>query len=190
MAAYSDNLQWFYDMSPLAIKASAATGVFPSVILAQWALETGYGASELAKQGNNYGGIKYVKQSQANGAYDGQHAGYDSVDRFVEDYTRVLNLNYLAHVRAAGSPERAIQAFTESNNGLKYAEDPNYSTKLQSIYTSYGLAGFDTYTPPASGPNPVGVISEKVNNMGQSDLVKYATIGLAAVLLMGLAKGN
>ena len=41
-----------------AIKACKGTGLFPSVMLAQAALESGYGRSELSTKYNNYFGIK------------------------------------------------------------------------------------------------------------------------------------
>ncbi len=63
----------------------------PNIFLAQWALETGWGESVLAKQYNNLAGINYngVACYRAIGGF----AGYNNLDYFVLGYIHVLSIN-------------------------------------------------------------------------------------------------
>ncbi len=64
-----------------------ATGIPPSVIVAQSALETGWGSSTLYREGNNLFAFRYYARHpyfvQLSG---GKYAGYDSFDDSAEDY--------------------------------------------------------------------------------------------------------
>ncbi len=93
---------------PAARTAAAALGIPASAILAQWALESGWGTSHLAIEHHNLGGIKKVSSS-TGGAYpaDSGFAGYADVNGFTADYIRVLNLSLYANVRAAGQAPAA-----------------------------------------------------------------------------------
>lgn len=181
--SYDDNAKKFEQMYPLAQRVAAATGGFPSVYLAHWALETGYFTSTSFTQGNNIGGIKYIGQSQASGELYG-HAKYDSVDRGVDDYIRVMQASYLSGMRAATSPESAIAALDAS----PYAEDPQQGSKLLSIFTTYGLRGYDTYSGGGSGGStPGGQFADIIGNVGNlssGEMQKMAGIGLLVVAVM------
>lgn len=100
--------QAFYDkMRPYAQKAANALGMPVEVILAQWALESGNGTSNLAKTQNNYGGIKYSQYSKTGTKTSANaFAKYSSIDGFVTDYIRVMNLSYYDKVRSADSIKR------------------------------------------------------------------------------------
>lgn len=94
--------EYFEKMLPYAEKASAGTGIPVSVILAQWSWETDFGTNKGAREWNNHGGIKYVGAStQDYKAGQGVYAGYNSLDNFVKDYIRVMNLSYYKKVREA-----------------------------------------------------------------------------------------
>lgn len=67
-----------------ATRAAAATGIPTAVILAQWALESAYGTSSLAKRSNNLAGI--------GGA--GNYRTYADVGAFADDYARLMNAKY------------------------------------------------------------------------------------------------
>jgi flagellum-specific peptidoglycan hydrolase FlgJ len=182
--SYDDNAKWFESVFPLAERVRQSTGVFPSVTLAHWALETGYGTSSSYTEGNNIGGIKYVGQSQASGELYG-HAKYDTIDQAVDDYIRVMQLGYLSLYRSAASPEDAIHLMDES----PYAEDPQQGAKLLSIFNTYGLRGYDTYQGGGSSAgNPFGDIISKAGNLSPDELQKMAGIGLVVVALMAVMR--
>lgn len=124
-------------MLPHALRVAKATGVDPRLVLAQSALETGWGQSV---PGNNYFGIK-----GGNGpAIATKEAGpdgklYDTADRFrgykdpgesADDYARFLQTqSRYAPVLAAKGIDAQIDAMGKSG----YASDPNYAAKLRSI---------------------------------------------------------
>lgn len=126
------------EMQGYAMSAGAVLGMPYQVILAQWALESTYGSSELATTANNYAGIKYNNNADfKHGAY----AGYNSKERFVQDYIRVLQLPYYNAVRQAGGIRETINELDKS----PYASDSQYGTKLLSMVdindTSVGVVG-------------------------------------------------
>lgn len=118
--------QFYTDMYKYAKLSSSLTGIPPEVILGQWALESNYGQSDLARRGNNFAGIK--SSSKGKDFVTGQYAGYFTKTSFAKDYARVMNLPYYEGVRGAGSVGGAIAELGKS----PYAEDPNYSNKLAS----------------------------------------------------------
>jgi flagellum-specific peptidoglycan hydrolase FlgJ len=170
---YNDNAAYFERMFPYAKTASAATNLPTSTILAQWGHETGFGTSDVSKNANNHGGIKFVEGISISSGNYGAYAKYSSLDQFVQDYIRVMNLSYYTKIRNAVSPEDTISAFA----GSPYAEDQSYSTKVAGIFNTYGLRGYDTYQ---GGSGTGGVDAD--------DMKKYAAIGIAFVALMALVK--
>ena len=118
--------QFYSDMYPYAKISSSLTGIPVEVILGQWALESNYGQSDLAKRANNFGGIK--ASSKGKHFTSGQYAGYLTKTAFAKDYARVMNLPYYDGVRGAGTVEGALQELGKS----PYAEDPSYITKVAS----------------------------------------------------------
>ena len=137
------------------IYSSIGNSLLPSVIMAQAALETGWGASVV---GNNMFGIKangafspYWKGNAVNantqevingstGTYNLAFRQYASVQDSISDHTYFLiqNPRYKA-VFAASTPEAQCQALQAAG----YATDPAYANKLISIITKYGLKDLD-----------------------------------------------
>jgi flagellum-specific peptidoglycan hydrolase FlgJ len=131
------------------IQASQGNNLFPSVIMAQMCLETGYGKS---KVGNNMFGVKatgahspYWNGAAMNadttevidgqsGTYNLAFRAYDSIAQSIKDHSYFLlqNPRYkAAGVFDAATPQdqaRALQA-------AGYATDPDYATKLISTIT-------------------------------------------------------
>jgi cell wall-associated NlpC family hydrolase len=83
-------MSFFTDYLADAKKASAATGVLTSVILAQWADETGSGGSSAFVSGNNYAGVSFDGLSSFASKTDGLNA-----------YIGVLNHSEYDPVRSA-----------------------------------------------------------------------------------------
>ena len=133
------------------------SGIFPSVKLAQAALETGWGKSVV---GNNMFGIK-ASGSQSpywhgeavsagtsefeNGSYVGtvsKFRKYATVADSIRDHTWFLehNSRYAkAGVFTAQTPEEQSRALQSAG----YATDPSYASKLISIINSNNLKRFD-----------------------------------------------
>lgn len=126
------------EMQGYAMQAGAVLGMPYQVILAQWALESTYGTSDLSKRANNYAGIKYNSHADFK---SGSYAGYNNKERFVQDYIRVLQLPYYNGVRQAGGIRETIAELDKS----PYASDSNYGSKLLSMIdlndTSTGVVG-------------------------------------------------
>lgn len=124
--------KFFNKMSPYAVAAGAKLHMPPKVILAQWALESAYGESSLARESNNYGGIKYT--SAADGR-NGSYAAYDSIRSFVSGYVRVLSLSYYDEVRrASGVHDTAVEL-----GKSPYAGDPHYAQKILDVLKHDGV---------------------------------------------------
>lgn len=131
--------QFYQSMLPGVLEASRRTGVDPRIIMAQAALETGYGKSA---PNNNYFGIKshgkaggnnYATTEVVNGKpvrTTASFRGYDSPEDSALDYADFLNTNprYGALLEADG-----LEAQLAALQASGYATDPNYSSKLASI---------------------------------------------------------
>ena len=133
-----------------ATMAAGRTGLSPRLILAQAALETGWGQHEITtdsgKQSFNVFNIKasgwdgastdVATHEYANGVSQATHAGfrvYDSYDQAFADYARLIDSSpRYAAARQAATPEAAAQALQHGG----YATDPRYADKLVSVMKS------------------------------------------------------
>lgn len=121
-------------------------GLYISVMLAQAALESGYGQSQLTQKYNNYFGIladsswKDKKVTFSNGF---TYRVYSNVRESVRDYVNFLlsNSRYKkAGVFGAKSPEEEARALQAAN----YAgSSTTYASKLISIINSNNLKQYD-----------------------------------------------
>lgn len=144
-------------MRPHAEAAEAATGIPARFILAQAALESGWGEREIRaadgsashnlfgiKAGRSWGGAdtevtttEYrqgvaMKLTQRFRAYEDYTAGFS-------DYARLLESRYDAAV--AGARKGDAEAFAEGLAAGGYATDPAYAGKLKSVIASVAMAG-------------------------------------------------
>lgn len=147
-------LQKFGDTFVIACQGS---GLFPSVKLAQAALESGWGKYTA---GNNMFGIKasgdhspywhgdYVSSRTSeyvNGAYTGitgKFRKYATIGDSIKDHTYFLEQNKRyanAGVFSAQTPEEQARALQRAG----YATDPSYAGKLISIINQYNLREYD-----------------------------------------------
>lgn len=118
-------------------------GVLPSIKLAQAMLESGYGSSELAKNGNNFFGIKRKYRSESGYYYKGDwYRHYESPAHSFEHHSLFL------------LEKAAVQELIEAGNcsykdwilvlkRIRYAEDPQYTDKLIIIIERYRLYELD-----------------------------------------------
>ena len=144
-----------------SIIAAEDTAIFPSVMLAQAALESGWGESGLTKDGNALFGIKaagkaspywngdkYTAQTKEyiNGVLttvQGSFRKYRTVADSLKDYIHFLKSNprYEKNgVFAAQTPEDQARALQTAG----YAgSNPNYATKLINMINQYNLKQYD-----------------------------------------------
>lgn len=137
------------------VVACEDTKLFPSVKIAQAALETGWGSHIV---GNNLYGIKASGQQTpywhgdfvtagtteyANGSYNPQSSNfraYDSITDSIRDHSLLINtLDRYKPVREATTPEDQARALQNAG----YATDPSYAAKLISIINSNNLKQYD-----------------------------------------------
>jgi peptidoglycan hydrolase FlgJ len=153
-------------MLPLAKDAAARIGVDPTVLVAQAALETGWGKSIMRGQdGGNSHNLFGVK---AQGGWQGPEAraitsefrdgqmvketanfrSYDSYADSFHDLVTVLQSNnrYQGVLKSADNPEQFVKELQKAG----YATDPDYASKISQIakqmksYQNYANAGSST----------------------------------------------
>jgi flagellum-specific peptidoglycan hydrolase FlgJ len=134
--------QFIATITPHALEVAKETGLDPRLVIAQAALETGYGR---AAPGNNYFGIKShgkpggqvlaTTEVGAGGEYKTNESfrTYGSPGESAKDYADFLKSNSrYAPVLAAKGLDAQIDAMAKSG----YATDPNYGAKLRQIANS------------------------------------------------------
>ncbi|MCD5480552.1 SLAP domain-containing protein [Lactobacillus delbrueckii subsp. bulgaricus] len=145
-----------------AQKTSKKYGVYASLMLAQAALESGWGTSTLSTQANNFFGMKATGWTGATysvktAEQDGNGKTYYIVAPFrkyisyqasFDDYglkmrTTLDNYGGLRYsktwLESASSPSAAAKAIKAAS----YATDKNYASKLINHITSYNLTKYD-----------------------------------------------
>lgn len=151
-------------MMPHAMAVSQATGLDPRLVIAQSALETGFGK---AAPGNNYFGIKgpgqvlATQEAGPNGMYGTQDSfrTYPNAGASAQDYAQFLkgNSRYAPVLQAQGL-DAQIDAMGKSG----YATDPNYGAKLRQIAQNIQMPG----APVGAGAG-LGVGPQQAANVPQ-----------------------
>lgn len=159
--------QFAATLAPLLQSAAQRLGVSPNILLAQAALESGWGRS---MPGNNLFGVKasagwsggtvqaYTHEASAAGevGQTSQFRAYPSLAAAVADYVQLIehNARYRAALGAGGDPLAYGQALVAGG----YATDPNYAGKLAAV------AGSPTIT--AALDTPAGTTVAQVATTG------------------------
>ncbi|MCX4064072.1 MULTISPECIES: flagellar assembly peptidoglycan hydrolase FlgJ [Pseudomonas] len=164
--AFSSQDEFVATMLPMAEAAAKRIGIDPKYLVAQAALETGWGKSVMRAQdgtsSHNLFGIKAGKSWQGGQARaitsefrDGamvketaQFRSYDSYQDSFHDLVTLLQSNdrYKDVVKSADNPERFVRELQKAG----YATDPNYANKISQIansmnsYQNYAAAGATT----------------------------------------------
>lgn len=172
---------------PTAQKVSVQTGIPANLLASWWSWETDAG-SNLSSKNNNHAGINYT--SNADYQKDG-YAGYNSLDNFAKDFTRILTMGAYGYpeviARAKKSPGD-LEGITRAMNASSYAQDDYNVTEivrranLVSGGSSRPLTGFSSSGQPT-------LFGKEVWNpwgMNQEELLKFASIGAIAVLLISM----
>jgi flagellum-specific peptidoglycan hydrolase FlgJ len=148
--------QFIGALAEAAVESADRTGVPASVTIAQAILETYWGSSRLAREANNYFGIKAqtrggsagsvsfavweviggrnIMQNQAFRAYN------DISESFVDHGVFfVENARYAAAMAVRDDPRQFARAINQAG----YATDPSYASKLIGLMDRYDLYRYD-----------------------------------------------
>jgi Mannosyl-glycoprotein endo-beta-N-acetylglucosaminidase len=147
-------------MAPTAQAVGRKWNLPPSVIIAQAALETGWGQ---AVKGNAYFGIKQGASSNeaitftTHEVIDGQKVTlvdrfrtYQSMQDATKAYAQFLHdtPRYHEALRDTSDPATFVEALQQAG----YATDPQYAEKVKQIIQRYQLTAYDH--PPQKAPPP------------------------------------
>lgn len=143
--------EFIQQMWPYAQEVARETGIDPRIILAQGALESGWGRSA---PGNNFFGIKGPGQALGttevgpNGSYrtTDNFRSYGTLGESVADYGRLLLTPRYDAVRNATGLDAQAAALGRSG----YATDPNYGQKVRSIAQNIVPLGANVPSPAAA----------------------------------------
>ncbi|WP_367342285.1 glycoside hydrolase family 73 protein [Limosilactobacillus sp.] len=145
--------EFFEKLGPLAVKISRQFDLYPSILLAQAALESNFGASELASRHNNLMGVKAMpglpsvemttsEQDHSGHSYTIKAAfrKYKDWQESLNDYANLLETEQfrMVHRHQAGDYQRALKALRGS-----YATDVHYDQKLAAIIKAFDLTSYD-----------------------------------------------
>jgi len=146
-------------LHPYAEQAAKELGVEPKVLLAQAALESGWGRSVIKNNnGSNSFNLFNIKADKSWQGKQAQvatlefdqgipkkvNAGFRSYDSFKEsfkDYVDFIKSNprYGDALKKAGNAEQYMHELQQAG----YATDPKYANKVMSIYQGNTMAGFE-----------------------------------------------
>jgi len=146
------------DLLPFAEKAAATLGLDPKVLIAQAALETGWGQRVIRDgngvSSNNLFGIKATGNwngdsltiptlEYENGAASRRREpfrAYDDLSSGFDDYVKLItgSERYSTAIENSANPEAYLDALQEAG----YATDPNYAGKIKAILNGPDLNDF------------------------------------------------
>ncbi|WP_095106976.1 flagellar assembly peptidoglycan hydrolase FlgJ [Pseudomonas sp. Irchel 3E20] len=164
--AFDSADQFVATMLPMAQQAADRIGIDPRYLVAQAALETGWGKSVMRQQdgssSHNLFGIKATgnwKGDQAraitsefrNGAMVKETAAFRSYDSYQDSFHDLVTLlqsnnRYQEVLKSADNPEQFVRELQKAG----YATDPNYASKISQIakqmksYENYASASVTT----------------------------------------------
>lgn len=140
----------------LAQTTASRFGLFPSVVLAQSALESNYGTSELSKEYNNYFGIK-SKDSEDSVNLETKEVINGKVTLTTEPFRKYLSkndsFNHYGKLISQSKRYEKVKTAEDFKQAAKfiqeagYATDPNYADKIIAIVEKYKLGQFDRTLP-------------------------------------------
>ena len=142
--------EFFKKYAAAAIEEQKRYGIPASVTLAQMAVESGYGESSLARQDNNYFGIKASDKWIKAGKPWSYHHDDHYNDKFCTFASPLDSLEYHSKVLMADRYKACFQYASDDHThwieGIKkggYATDPRYVATIEGVIRKYGLDRYD-----------------------------------------------
>jgi hypothetical protein len=133
----NDHVKMFAEeYGPIAVQVSKQTGIAPSVLLAQWGMESKYGRSPVGHF--NFGNIKDLSGTGNEGVDNktkskDKYLNFESPEAFGDYYANLMRRLYPKTLNTGAD----IAKYTEGlRNGARgsYFEDENYEDKLRGAY--------------------------------------------------------
>lgn len=135
---------WF----PWAEQAASQIGVATDTVLAQWAVESGWGTNTGASADNNPGALM---DSTGNALED-----YSSPSAFVSDYVSTIDNNFSGAVNSGSDVQQFVSGLTNGKNGTVYFGNASVASGYQTAISdiSAQLSGTNP-TATGTGSAPV-----------------------------------
>ena len=173
-------------IAPLCQSDYAKHKILPSLSIAQACLESGYGTSDLFMYGAAAFGIKassgwtgkvFRKASKEviNGTtvfQDSDFRAYSSLEESVSDHGEFLQKARYKAVVGETNFSKAASAIKAAG----YATDPQYVSKLTSIYNKLGLSKYDTVVSGASGGSNTAGSAASGLSVGDTVTIKSGAV--------------
>lgn len=189
--AATSQVNFLSKIAPFAQDLAGKNDLYASVMMAQAALESGYGSSSLSLPPyNNLFGIKgtykgnsvsmKTLEDDGTGNYYSINDSFRSYPSYYEslaDYVSVLKYGpAFDHNYYSGVFKRNTDNYKDATSWLtgRYATDTSYGTKLNQIIAQYGLTKYDTPSSMTSSKpsSHVSSINQAVNFSVQKQEVK------------------
>ena len=188
--SYSGNVQSFLNnVAPAARQVASARGLYASLMIAQAALESGWGGSYLSTAAYNLFGVKwngsgaYINlstQEYYGGAYHTVMARFQRYSSYTESLNAYADL-ICSHFPRSTKAQASSYAVAAQNlrNGVygTYATDPSYASKLISVIERYNLTQYDTGTVMKPVSNNTNNNNNNSNNSNNNSNTSVATNG-------------
>ncbi|WP_050611826.1 LysM peptidoglycan-binding domain-containing protein [Ligilactobacillus agilis] len=156
-SGYSSKVANFLNnVAPSAQAIAAQRGLYASMMIAQAALESGWGTSSLSTNAYNLFGVKwngygaYINmptQEFYGGAYHTVYAKFQRYSSYAESLNAYANLivSHFPNSTKANASSYAVAA-NNLRNGVygTYATAPNYASSLINLIQQYNLTKYDT----------------------------------------------
>ena len=156
-----DKEEFFRLYADIAMEHQRRYGIPASVTLAQMALESGYGESELARKGNNFFGIKVGSswkgaRSWHDDDVPGYFRNYNSVWESIDDHSHLLMTDRYKRCGQYGCTDYHNWLVEIKRAG--YASAKDYVERCENIITRYKLNIYDKLAkaPVYRGQHPYG----------------------------------
>lgn len=158
--ASTQTTQFISKLGPSVKSVANSYKLYPSVMMAQAALESGWGSSTLSTSANNYFGVKGAYNGQSvtmstaeydsNGQLyytDAQFKKYPSIKASMTDNAQLLR-NGISGTPSfySGTWRENASTYEDAANALtgKYATAPNYGQSLINLIQTYSLDALDS----------------------------------------------
>ena len=199
---YSGNVQSFLNnVAPAARQVASARGLYASLMIAQAALESGWGGSYLSTAAYNLFGVKwngsgaYINlstQEYYGGAYHTVMARFQRYSSYTESLNAYADL-ICSHFPRSTKAQASSYAVAAQNlrNGVygTYATDPSYASKLISVIERYNLTQYDTGTVMKPVSNNTNSNNNNSNNNSNASVATNGTYtAVAGDSLWGIAQ--
>lgn len=162
MATRQEQIEFIRQAVIPAERVAARLKVPSNAVMAQWAMESGWGTSKLAKAANNFGGIKEWKggpsvrmptKETVNGKVINTEADFkkfNDFNQYADEYSRFLSTDRYKNVRGQSDPMGFANALATS--GYATTNPREYSNSIMSAMKSVDrlLPEIKASTPPGN----------------------------------------